>query len=257
MGKIQLVDSHCHLYDDDFRSEIREVVARALQAGVQAVYLPNIDKSSMDPMFELEHDFPGLCKPMMGIHPCYIKEDWEDQLEMVRDWLAKRKFSAVGEIGLDFYWDMSFRDQQEIAFAKQLEWAIQYNLPVSIHSRNATKECIDMVRKIGGGKIRGVFHCFGGTKEEAEEIIDLNMYMGIGGVVTFKKSGLDLLLKEIGLSRVVLETDAPYLAPVPYRGKRNEPAYLLPIAEKIAEVMGITIEEVGRITSHNAHEIFG
>lgn len=257
MSKIQLTDTHCHLYDEDFKGEINEVMARMLQAGVSAVYMPNIDKSSIDSMLELEKEYPGFCIPMMGIHPCYVKEDWKEQLEIVRDWLAVRPFSAIGEIGLDFHWDLSFRDQQEQVFAQQLEWAMRYNIPVSIHSRNATKECTDLVRSVGKGKIRGVFHCFGGNREEAEAIIDMNMYLGIGGVVTFKKSGLDLLIKEIGLSKLVLETDAPYLAPVPFRGKRNEPSYLLPIAHKIAEIMECSVEDVGRITSKNAHDLFG
>lgn len=257
MQQIHLIDTHCHLYDEGFMPDIEAVIARSQAAGVRTVYLPNIDKTSMDPMFELERSYPELCKPMMGIHPCYVKEDWKEQLEMVRNWLAIRPFAGIGEIGLDFYWDVQFRDQQEQVFAQQLEWSMQYNLPVSIHSRNATRACIDMVRAIGNGKIKGVFHCFGGSREEAEEIIDLNMFMGIGGVVTFKKSGLDLLLKEIGITNVVLETDAPYLAPVPFRGKRNEPSYLLPIAEKIGEVIGYAVEEVGRITSQNAQRIFG
>lgn len=257
MSKIQLVDSHCHLYDEEFKPEIQEVVARAKQAGVQAIYLPNIDKTSIDPMLELEKDFPEFCYPMMGIHPCYVKEDWQDQLEIVRDWLAIRKFAAIGEIGLDFHWDLTFKTQQEQVFAQQLKWALTYDLPVSIHSRKATQQCIEMVKQIGNGKIRGVFHCFGGNSKQAKQIIDMNMYLGIGGVVTFKKAGLDLLLKETGLARVVLETDAPYLAPVPFRGKRNEPAYLLPIAEKIAEVLCMSMEEVGFSTSRNAYDLFG
>lgn len=256
MSKIQLTDTHCHLYDEDYKAEMSSVITRAKHSGVKAIYLPNIDKTSIDPMLELEKEHPGLCFPMMGIHPCYIKEDWKEQLEIVRDWLAVRTFSGIGEIGLDFHWDLTFRDQQEQAFAQQLEWALTYNLPVSIHSRNATQECIEMVRSIGKGKIRGVFHCFGGSREDAEAIIDMNMYLGIGGVVTFKKSGLDQLIKEIGISKVVLETDAPYLAPVPFRGKRNEPAYLLHIAEKIAETLESSVEEVARITTQNAHEIF-
>lgn len=257
MHRIVLIDTHCHLYDADFLSDIQEVISRGEQAGVQAIYLPNIDKTSIDPMMELERQFPAVCKAMMGLHPCYVKGDWEEQLEMIRLWHEQRKFHGVGEIGLDFYWDMTFKAQQEQAFTKQLEWALQYDLPVSIHSRNATKECIDIVKQVGDGKIRGVFHCFGGTIEDAEAIKKLNMYMGIGGVVTFKKSGLDLLLKEVGLTHVVLETDAPYLAPVPYRGKRNEPSYLLFIAEKIAEIMECSVEEVGKITSQNALTIFG
>lgn len=256
MKDLHLIDTHCHLYDKDFLPEMREVLFRANQAGVRKILMPNIDKTSIDGMLELERDHPGMCLPMMGIHPCYVKEDWREQLEIVRDWLAVHRFSAIGEIGLDFYWDTSFREQQKLVFSAQLAWSIQYGLPVSIHSRNATRECIDLVKSVGNGRIRGVFHCFGGTIDEADEIIRLGMFLGIGGVVTFKKSRLDEVIRHVGLSHIVLETDAPYLAPVPFRGKRNEPSYLIQIATRIAEVMDISIHEVGRITSHNAQDLF-
>lgn len=257
MSLIPLIDTHCHLYDGDFVQEMEAVVSRARKVGVKAIYLPNIDKTSIDPMMDLGRVYPDLCFPMMGIHPCYVKEDWSVQLDVVRDWLAEHRFSGIGEIGLDFYWDVQYREQQKLAFAKQLEWALEYDLPVSIHSRNATKECIEMVRAIGNGKIKGVFHCFSGSREVAETIIELNMFLGIGGVATFKKSGLDAVVSEMGLSRLVLETDAPYLAPVPFRGKRNEPSFIVHVAEKLSEITGFSIEEVGRITSQNAQDLFG
>lgn len=257
ISPIRLIDTHCHLYDESLHPQLPEVLSRSRSAGVRKILMPNIDRHSIDAMLELERDHPGYCLPMMGLHPCYVKEDWQEQLEMVRDWLAVHRFAGVGEIGLDFHWDLTFKEQQEKVFVTQLEWALQYDLPVSIHSRKATRSCIDWVRTVGKGRIRGVFHCFGGGVEEAEQIMELGMYLGIGGVVTYKKSGLDEVLKEIGLTRIVLETDAPYLAPVPFRGKQNEPAYLAPIASKIADILQVSVEEVGMITSRNAEDLFG
>jgi TatD DNase family protein len=257
MMKALLIDTHCHLYSEEFLNDRREMIKRALEAGVAHFMLPNIDVSSMDPMMELEIEFPRQCHAMIGLHPCYVKEDADEQLEVVRDWLAVRKFLGIGEIGLDFYWDLSFREKQIEVFRKQLEWSLQYALPVVIHSRNSLRECIDTVREVGQGAVRGIFHCFGGSAEEAREIMELKMFLGIGGVVTYSKSGLDQVIREIGLSKVVLETDAPYLAPVPFRGKRNESSYLVYVAEKLAEVTGLPYEEVARITTSNALEVFG
>jgi len=255
--KAQLIDTHCHLYSEEFQEDRREMIRRAQDAGVTHFMLPNIDLRSMDPMMELEREYPGQCHAMMGLHPCYVKEDADHQLEVVRDSLAVRKFVAIGEIGLDFYWDLSYREKQFEAFRKQLEWSLQHQLPVVIHSRQSLRECIDTVQEVGRGAIRGIFHCFGGSRAEAEEIMEFGMYLGIGGVVTFRKSGLDEVIREVGLSRVVLETDAPYLAPVPFRAKRNESSYLVYIAEKIAEVRNMSYEEVARITTANALEVFG
>jgi TatD DNase family protein len=254
MNKAQLIDTHCHLYSEDFFDDRTEMIRRAIATGVDRFMLPNIDSRSIDGMLELEQEFPGRCFPMMGLHPCYVKEDADDQLEIVRDWLAVRKFIAIGEIGLDFYWDLAFKDKQLEVFRKQLEWSLPYRLPVVIHSRNSLRECIDVVKEFSG--IRGIFHCFGGSVEEAEEIMGLGMYLGIGGVITYKKAGLDAVIREVGLSRVVLETDAPYLAPVPFRGKRNESAYLIHIAQKLAEIIGIELQDVARITTQNAANVF-
>ncbi|TWV99097.1 TatD family hydrolase [Chitinophaga pinensis] len=250
------IDTHAHLYGEDFSEDRTAVVERALAAGVSHLYLPNIDSSSIDGMLALETEFPGKCFAMMGVHPCYVNENVDQELGAVTDWLAKRPFKAIGEIGLDFYWDKTHVEQQYKAFRTQLELAREYSLPVAIHSRESTRECIDEVKALQDGRLSGVFHCFSGTLEEAKEIIDLGFYLGIGGVVTFKKSGLDKILEDIDLANVVLETDAPYLAPVPYRGKRNESAYIPLIGEKIADVKNLKIADVAAITTNNALKLF-
>jgi TatD DNase family protein len=232
------------------------MVERALAAGVSRLYLPNIDSNTIDAMLALEAQFPDNCFPMMGVHPCYVNENVEQELSVVREWLTKRPFKAIGEIGLDFYWDNTYREQQYRAFRAQLELAREYQLPVSIHSRESTRECIDEVKTLQDGRLSGVFHCFSGTAAEAKEIIDLGFYLGIGGVVTFKKSGLDKILEDIDVQYLVLETDAPYLAPVPYRGKRNESAYIPLIGEKIADVKNLKIADVAAITTNNALKLF-
>lgn len=250
------IDTHAHLYGEEFSADRTAVIERALAAGVSRLYLPNIDSTSIEGMLALEAQFPGHCFPMMGVHPCYINENVEQELAIVREWLAKRPFKAIGEIGLDFYWDTTYREQQYQAFRGQLELAREYSLPVAIHSRESTRECIDEVKALQDGRLSGVFHCFSGTLEEAKEIIDLGFYLGIGGVVTFKKSGLDKILEDIDMQYIVLETDAPYLAPVPYRGKRNESAYIPLIGEKIADVKNLKIAEVAAITTNNALKLF-
>ena len=250
------IDTHAHLYSTEFASDRQEMIGRALRQGVNRLLLPNIDEDSIAGMLALEAQYPGECLPMMGIHPVYVKENVEAQLAIVQDWLEKRKFWGVGEIGLDFYWPTEYREQQFTAFRRQLELSAKHGLPVSIHSREATRACIDVVKEFPAGGVSGVFHCFSGTREEAEEVIGLGFYLGIGGVVTFKKAGLDVLLENIGLEHVVLETDAPYLAPVPYRGKRNESAYIPLIAQRIADVKNLKIEEVAAITTRNAQKLF-
>ncbi|UPK69925.1 TatD family hydrolase [Chitinophaga filiformis] len=250
------IDTHAHLYGEEFSADRTVMVERALAAGVSRLYLPNIDSTSIEGMLALEAQFPDNCFAMMGVHPCYINENVERELSVVREWLSKRPFKAIGEIGLDFYWDTTYREQQYHAFRSQLELAREYNLPVAIHSRESTRECIDEVKALQDGRLSGVFHCFSGTLEEAKEIIDLGFYLGIGGVVTFKKSGLDKILEDIDLQYVVLETDAPYLAPVPYRGKRNESAYIPLIGEKIADVKNLKIADVAAMTTNNALKLF-
>ena len=192
----------------------------------------------------------------MGVHPCSIKENYQDELKTAKDYLEKRPFKAVGEIGLDFYWDKTFSDQQYAAFHEQIEWALHFELPIAIHSRCSTDECIKVVAEHQQGKLKGVFHCFSGDAVQAKQVIDLGFYLGIGGVVTFKNSGLDKVLEDVSMSNIVVETDAPYLAPVPFRGKRNEPSYLKYVVEKIASIKNISVEEVAEITTENAEELF-
>ena len=252
-----IVDTHCHLYLDEFKNDITEVMKRAAAEGIDKFYLPAIDSAETENMFLLESNFPEKCFAMMGLHPCSVKENYLDELAVVKGWLAKRKFAAIGEIGLDFYWDKTFITQQYQAFRLQIEWSLQYNLPIVIHTRNAMQETIDVVKEFVPQGVRGIFHCFGGTVENAKEIIAAGFYLGIGGVLTYKKSGLAEVLEQIDLKYMVLETDSPYLTPVPFRGKRNESSYLKYIVEKLALVKNISTEEVAAITTANAEKIFG
>lgn len=252
-----LIDTHCHLYLDDFKSDISAVVDRARIEGVEKFYLPGIDSREIDNMLMLEKKFPGKCIAMMGLHPCSVKEDYMMELEIVKDWLTKRSFAAVGEIGLDFYWDKTFAQQQYTAFRMQIELALQYELPIVIHTRKAMQETIDVVKEYVPKGLRGIFHCFGDNLNHALNIIDAGFYLGIGGVVTYKKSGLAEVLRGIDLKYLVLETDAPYLTPVPFRGKRNESSYIKFVAAKLAEIKNVSIEEVEAVTSGNAQKIFG
>lgn len=248
-----LIDSHTHLYLRQFDTDREQAVARATEAGVAQLYLPAIDSSTHEQMLQTERQFP-VCRSMMGLHPCSVKEDVDQELEMVETYLAQRSFIAVGEIGLDFYWDKTFLQQQYDAFHRQIKLAVQHRLPVAIHSRNATDECIEVVAQYPA--LRGVFHCFSGNETQAKRIMELNFMLGIGGVVTFKNAGLDRVVEQAGLSHLILETDAPYLAPVPYRGKRNEPAYTKLVAEKLASLLGVSPEEVAATTTQNAEKLF-
>ena len=237
--------------------DIDGVLQRADIEGVTKFYLPAVDSETTEQLISLEKRFPGQCIAMMGLHPCSVKENYREELSLVRHWMDQRKFAAVGEIGLDFYWDKTFTDQQIAAFEQQIDWAKEYQLPIVIHSRDAMQECIDIVHKKQDGHLKGIFHCFSGTEAEAKQIIDLGFYLGVGGVITYKKAGLAEMLQKFELSVLVLETDAPYLTPVPFRGKRNESSYLKYIAAKLAEVKQTSIEEVARITTENARKIFG
>lgn len=254
---MELTDTHCHLYAEEFAGDINGVIERAGKEQVNRFYLPAIDSSTHDNMLLLEEKYPGKCKAMMGLHPCSVNGNYMQELKMVEEWLAKRKFVAVGEIGLDFYWDKTFTEEQYTAFRKQIELAMHYQVPIVIHTRNAITETIAVVKEYAGRGLKGIFHCFGGTYEEAVTITGLGFYLGIGGVVTYKNSGLAALLEKIDLRHLVLETDAPYLTPVPFRGKRNESSYLKYIVEKIAEIKKCTIEEVAAATTANAKKIFG
>jgi TatD DNase family protein len=215
---MNLTDTHCHLYLDDFKEDSLEVIQRAIDEGVGKFYLPNIDLEVIPDMLALESAYPGQCLAMMGLHPCSVKADYKEELAIMREWLDKRKFVAIGEVGLDFFWDTSFEKEQYDAFHIQAQWAKQIGMPLVIHSRKSMDECISLVREHQDGKLTGIFHCFSGSVEQAEEIINLGFYLGIGGVVTYKNGGLEPVIQKLGLDKVVLETDAPYLTPVPFRG---------------------------------------
>lgn len=254
---MKLIDTHCHLYATEFDNDRAIVIDRAKKKGVIKFFLPAIDSSTHDAMIALEDKYPTECYAMMGLHPCSVNEKYNHELSIVEKWLSERKFCAVGEIGLDFYWDKTFIKEQYIAFEMQMSWALQYKIPIVIHTRNAMRETIETVKPFAAKGLKGIFHCFGGSYEEAREIIDMNFLLGIGGVLTYKNSGLIDVIKKIDLDDCVLETDAPYLTPVPFRGKRNESSYLEFIVQKFAEVKNLLPEEVASITTKNAEKIFG
>ena len=233
------------------------MIQRARDNGVSRMLMPAIDSTEHDAMLQLEQQYPGQCIAMMGLHPCSVKENVEKELTIVRNYFEQRSFLAVGEIGLDFYWDVSFKEQQYTSFHMQIDLALHYAIPIVIHSRESTDECIRVVREHQKGNLKGVFHCFSGSSEQARQITDLGLYLGIGGVLTFKKSGLDAVMKETGINQVVLETDAPYLAPVPFRGKRNECSYIKYVAQKLADIKQISLEDAAAITTKNAEDLFG
>jgi TatD DNase family protein len=241
---------------EQFDEDRETVVNRAFEEGVEALYLPNVDKETIEGMMEMEKQWPGKCFPMMGVHPCSIKADYEEELRIAREWLDKRPFVAVGEIGIDLYWDKSFFEQQKIAFLTQIEWALEFDIPIVIHSRDSTDIIIELLKGIEGKLPRGIFHCFSGNLEQANAIIDLGFYLGIGGVLTFKNSGVDKVIAEVGLKYLVLETDAPYLTPAPFRGKRNESSYVKLVAEKLADIKEVSLEEVAKVTTANAKNLF-
>lgn len=251
------IDTHTHLYAEEFDTDRNTVIKKALASGIKKFYLPNIDSSSIDGMFQLEKEYPENCFPMMGLHPCSVNEKVEEELKIVEDWLLKRKFCAIGEIGIDLYWDKTFYPQQQMAFKKQIDWALQYNNPIVIHCREAFDEIFEILssyKKLPPG----IFHCFSGTLEQANKVIALGGFkLGIGGVVTFKNSGLDKVVEQVDMKHLVLETDSPYLAPNPFRGKRNESGYLIQVAQKVGEIKNLSIAEVGAITTKNAEEFFG
>jgi TatD DNase family protein len=249
-------DTHAHIYLDDFDVDREDMLNRAYEQGVKKIYMPNIDHTSIDRMLELEEQSKGSCFSMMGLHPCSVKKDFEKELYIVEDWLAKRKFKAIGEMGTDLYWDKTFWNEQLEAFRIQVDWAKKYSLPIVIHCRESLDQTIELVEQHSDGKLTGVFHCFTGTVEQAERIIKAGFYLGIGGVSTFKKGGMDVVIPDVDINHIVLETDSPYLAPVPHRGKRNEPAYIPLVAARIAELKKVSLEEVQKITTQNAAKLF-
>ena len=253
---MQLVDSHAHIYLEQFLEDIDEVISRSQETGVDKIYMPNIDHTSIDDMLELADRYPQYCLPMMGLHPCSVNKDFEHELYLVEDWLNKQEFTAVGEIGTDLYWDKTFWEQQKEALRIQLGLARQHELPFVIHCRDSIDETIELVTQEHTEASRGVFHCFTGNVKQAEAITSLGYKIGLGGVATFKNGGLNGVIEKIDLNHMVLETDSPYLAPVPNRGKRNEPAYIKLVCDKIAEVKKISPEEVARTTTANSETLF-
>jgi TatD DNase family protein len=248
-----MIDTHAHIYLPEFDKDREQIISDARSNGVGKILMPAIDSSSHNIMFQVEKQFED-CTPMIGLHPCSVKENYIEELGIVKEHLGKRNFIAIGEIGLDFYWDISFKNQQHEAFEEQIQLAVLKEIPIVIHSRNSVDECIDIVKNFPGST--GVFHCFSGNEEQAKKILDLNFMLGIGGVVSFKNAGLDKVIEKIGINNVVLETDAPYLAPVPFRGKRNEPKYVKLVAEKLAAITRKTIKEIEEITTSNATRLF-
>ena len=255
---MQFIDTHSHLYSSQFDEDRARVVIAAIAAGVNTILLPNISSKYTNRMNSLCAEFPNNCFAMMGLHPCDVKADTlTSELQHVQEELAIGKYIAVGEIGLDLHWDKSTLEIQKKAFIQQIEWAKDYNLPIAIHVRNSFTEAIEIIEKLNDKNLRGVFHCFTGDTEDAQRVINLgDFYLGIGGVLTFKNSGLDKTIQEIDIQHLILETDSPYLAPTPFRGKRNESKYLVNIAEKLAEIHTIELSEVARITTENAKQLF-
>lgn len=253
---MRFIDTHSHIYDTGFQEDLDAVMASAKSAGVEKIYMPGIDSTCINGMMDMETKYPGFCIPMMGLHPCYVKENYQEELAIVEGWLAKRKFAAIGEIGLDYYWDKTFAKEQQLVFEKQMQWGLDLGLPINIHTRNAMGETIELVKPFAKKGLKGIFHCFSGSKESAEQIIEMGFLLGLGGVLTYKNAGVAEAVVDIPLEFLVLETDAPYLPPVPYRGKRNEPAFMIEVAKKLAEIKNIPLHELAEKTSGNAERIF-
>ncbi|CAH1534741.1 Putative deoxyribonuclease similar to YcfH, type 2 [Vibrio owensii] len=251
-----MIDTHAHIYASEFDNDRDEVVKRALEQGIDRILLPNIDLDSIEPMLKTEAAYPEVCRSMMGLHPCYVDGNVEQTLEIIRGWFEKHNFIAVGEIGIDLYWDKTFRAEQEMAFVTQLNWAKEMNLPVVIHTRDSIEETLTLLRQEQDGSLRGVFHCFGGSVEEAQAINELGFHLGLGGVSTFKNGGMDKVIPHLDMNWVILETDCPYLAPVPHRGKRNEPAYTSLVAARVAGLRGESLEVIDTLTTKNAEMLF-
>jgi TatD DNase family protein len=253
---MQIIDTHLHLYAEEYAADRKALIAAAKSDGVARLLLPNIDSSSVEGLKALAEEYPDYCLPMMGLHPCYVKDNFEEELALVEKELRTGNYIAVGEIGMDKYWELDHLPQQEEALRCQLRWAHELDLPVALHTRNANDEVIAIIRDLNLPGLRGVFHCFSGTVEQANEMIQLGFYLGIGGVLTYKNGGLDKVITEIPLEHLVLETDGPYLSPVPFRGKRNLPAYIRYVADKLADIKNQTLHRVADITTENARRLF-
>jgi TatD DNase family protein len=251
-----MIDTHAHIYASEFDADRDDVVKRALDQGIDKILLPNIDLESIEPMLTTEAKYPQIRRSMMGLHPCYVDGNVKQTLDIIHAWFEKHRFIAVGEIGIDLYWDKTFKAEQEMAFITQLNWAKEMKLPVVIHTRDSIEETLTLLAQEQDGSLSGVFHCFGGSVEEAKAINDLGFHLGLGGVSTFKNGGMDKVIPHLDMNYVILETDCPYLAPVPHRGKRNEPAYTSLVAQRIAELRDISIEQVDSLTTQNATKLF-
>ncbi len=251
------IDTHAHLYSEQFQEDQDEMIRRAIRDGVDTILLPNIDKDSIAPLLDLVSRYPKNCFPMMGLHPGSVGIDWKEQLNEMKPLFSSKKMVAVGEIGMDLYWDKTYIDEQKMAFREQIAWAKELDLPIVIHAREAFAEIFEIIDETIDERLSGVFHCFTGNAEQAQKILGYsNFYMGIGGVITYKKAALDEILVKVPLERIVLETDAPYLPPVPYRGKRNESAFMVHTAQKLAETYQINLGTLAKITSENARNLF-
>lgn len=253
---MQLIDSHAHIYLQEFKDDLNLIIDRAKETGIEAIYMPNIDHTSIDDMLNVADKYPGYCIPMMGLHPCSVNKNFERDLYEVEEWLGKGIFAAVGEIGTDLYWDKTFWPKQQEALRIQLAMAIKFNLPFVIHCRESIDETIELIKPLDDKTLTGVFHCFTGTVQQAEEINGMGFKLGIGGVATFKNGGLEEVLGSLSLENMLLETDSPYLAPVPYRGKRNEPSYVTNVCEKVASVKNIDADDVAIATTANSLTLF-
>ena len=251
-----MIDTHTHLYLDHFKDDIDDVVQRAISVGVEKFYLPSISSKYNKSMHDLESKFPDRVFCMIGLHPCYVDKNFELEIQFVKEQIKLRSYKAIGEIGIDLFHEKKYLKQQIIAFEEQIKLALEYDLPIVIHSRESFDEIFEVLKKYKSDKLRGIFHCFTGNEDQAKKIIDLNFFLGIGGVVTFKNGKISEFLSSIPLDRIVLETDSPYLAPAPYRGKRNESSYLSIIASKLSEIYNLDVSEISRITQQSSDEIF-
>ncbi len=249
-------DTHTHIYSEEFENDRDQMIQRAIDNGIQRFFVPSIDSSYTQKMYDLEAKYPKNIFLMMGLHPCYVKDNYEEELEYVRNELNKRKFCAIGEIGIDLYWDKTHLKEQQIVFQTQIQWAKELGLPINIHCRDAFDEIFEILEQEKSENLWGIFHCFTGNEAQAFQAINCGMKLGIGGVVTFKNGKIDQFLNNIDIKNIVLETDSPYLAPVPYRGKRNESSYIMNIAQKVAEIYQLTMDEVAQITTQNSWDIF-
>lgn len=251
-----MIETHAHIYLEQFRNDLGDTLERAREVGVSRIYMPNIDRTSIDDMLEVEAANPDYCIATMGLHPCSVKKDFEKELYEVEAWLNRRDFVAIGEMGTDLYWDKTFIEQQVEAFKIQVQWAKNLGKPIIIHCRESLEMTIELVEELKDDRLTGVFHCFGGTPDQAKRIKELGFFIGLGGVTTFKNSGMDKVVPDLDMDHIVLETDSPYLTPAPHRGKRNEPSYVALVAQRVADLKEMRLSELIQITSDNANKLF-